>query len=53
MSVVGVSQSMDFSFPMALAMVKEFEFAIGLCSVQAELPTLVPWWRRAGCRPRR
>jgi len=41
-SVVGVSQSMDFSFPMALAMVKELEFAIGLCSVQAELPHLIP-----------
>jgi len=41
-SVVGVSQTMDFSFPMALAMVKELEFHIGLCSVQAELPTLLP-----------
>ncbi len=40
-SVVGVSQTMDFSFPMALAMVKELELAIGLCSVQAELPTLL------------
>jgi threonine dehydrogenase-like Zn-dependent dehydrogenase len=41
-SVVGVSQTMDFSFPMALAMVKELEFHIGLCSVQAELPALLP-----------
>jgi alcohol dehydrogenase len=41
-SVVGVSQTMDFSFPMALALVKELEFHIGLCSVQAELPTLLP-----------
>ena len=41
-SVVGVSQTMDFSFPMALALIKELEFHIGLCSVQAELPTLLP-----------
>jgi 2-desacetyl-2-hydroxyethyl bacteriochlorophyllide A dehydrogenase len=40
-SVVGVSQSMDFSFPMALALVKQLEFHIGLCSVQAELPPLL------------
>jgi len=50
-SVVGVSQSMDLSFPMALAMVKELEFAIGLCSVQAELPTLVPLVASGRLRP--
>ncbi len=41
-SVVGVNQNMDFSFPMPLALIKELEFHIGLCSVQAELPTLLP-----------
>jgi alcohol dehydrogenase len=50
-SVVGVSQSMDFSFPMALAMVKELEFHIGLCSVQAELPTLLPLVTSGRLRP--
>ena len=50
-SVVGVSQSMDFSFPMALAMVKELEFHIGLCSVQAELPALLPLVAAGRLRP--
>ncbi|HVN49974.1 MAG TPA: alcohol dehydrogenase family protein [Acidimicrobiales bacterium] len=50
-SVVGVSQTMDFSFPMALAMVKELEFHIGLCSVQAELPALMPLVRAGRLRP--
>lgn len=40
-SVVGVSQSRSMPFPMEYAQVKELEFAIGLCSVQAELPTLL------------
>ena len=50
-SVVGVSQTMDFSFPMALAMVKELEFHIGLCSVQFELPTLLPLVSSGRLRP--
>jgi 2-desacetyl-2-hydroxyethyl bacteriochlorophyllide A dehydrogenase len=41
-SVVGVNQSMDFPMRMVLAQLKELEFAIGLCSVQRELPTLLP-----------
>ncbi|WP_328660264.1 alcohol dehydrogenase catalytic domain-containing protein [Nocardia salmonicida] len=40
-SVIGVSQNRRFPFPMELAQVKELEFAIGLCSVQAELPALL------------
>lgn len=40
-SVVGVNQSKAFPFPMELAQVKELEFAIGLCSVQRELPALM------------
>ena len=50
-SVVGVSQTMDFSFPMALALIKELEFHIGLCSVQAELPTLLPLVSSGRLRP--
>ncbi|WP_349827233.1 alcohol dehydrogenase catalytic domain-containing protein [Brevibacterium litoralis] len=41
-SVVGVNRNHAFPFHMELAQVKELEFAIGLCSVQAELPTLLP-----------
>ena len=41
-SVVGVNQTRSFPFPMALAQVKELEFHIGLCSVQYELPALLP-----------
>lgn len=41
-SVVGVNQNPHFDFNMALAMVKSLSFHIGLCSVQAELPTLIP-----------
>jgi 2-desacetyl-2-hydroxyethyl bacteriochlorophyllide A dehydrogenase len=40
-SVVGVNQTMDFPMRMALAQFMELEFAIGLCSVQRELPTLL------------
>jgi alcohol dehydrogenase len=40
-SVIGVSQNKAFPFHMELAQVKEIEFAIGLCSVQYELPTLL------------
>jgi threonine dehydrogenase-like Zn-dependent dehydrogenase len=41
-SVVGVNQSRAFAFDMALAQVKSIAFRIGLCSVQAQLPALVP-----------
>src|SRR3954467_2594706 len=40
-SVVGVNQSADFAMHMALAQFNELEFAIGLCSVQRELPALL------------
>jgi 2-desacetyl-2-hydroxyethyl bacteriochlorophyllide A dehydrogenase len=40
-SVVGVNQSMQFPLGLALAQVMEHELAIGLCSVQRELPTLL------------
>lgn len=41
-SVVGVSQTTNFPFNLHMAQVKELEFAIGLCSVQYELKTLLP-----------
>ena len=41
-SVVGVSQNTRFDFNMALAQVRSLSFHIGLCSVQVELPALVP-----------
>ena len=41
-SVVGVNQSGNFDFNMALAQFKGLSFHIGLCSVQAELPALIP-----------
>lgn len=40
-SVVGVSRNGAFPFRMEAAQTKELEFAIGLCSAQRELPTLV------------
>jgi 2-desacetyl-2-hydroxyethyl bacteriochlorophyllide A dehydrogenase len=41
-SVVGVNQNTSFDFNMALAQFRSLSFHIGLCSVQAELPTLIP-----------
>ena len=40
-SVIGVSQNNQFIFPMEIAQLKELDFAIGLCSAQAEIPTLL------------
>jgi threonine dehydrogenase-like Zn-dependent dehydrogenase len=39
-SVIGVSQNKAFPLHLPAAQVRELEFAIGLCSVQYELPTL-------------
>ena len=50
-SVVGVNQTRSFAFDMALAQVKSFSFRIGLCSVQAELPALVPLVESGRIRP--
>lgn len=41
-SVVGVNQNACFDFNMAAAQVRSLSFHIGLCSVQAELPALLP-----------
>jgi 2-desacetyl-2-hydroxyethyl bacteriochlorophyllide A dehydrogenase len=52
-SVVGVSQSRRFDFDMALAQVRSLSFHIGLCSVQAELPALIPLVRSGRIDPSR
>jgi threonine dehydrogenase-like Zn-dependent dehydrogenase len=52
-SVVGVNQSMQFNFPMALAFVKSLTFRIGLCSVQCHWPELVPLIRGGRLHPER
>lgn len=41
-SVVGVNQTVQFDFNMAVAQLRSLSFHIGLCSVQAELPALLP-----------
>lgn len=40
-SVLGVTHNDEFPYPMAKAQARELEFAIGLCSVQRELPALL------------
>lgn len=50
-SVVGVNQNKRYSFHMERAQVKELEFAIGLCSVQFELPTLLELTRAGRLDP--
>ncbi|GAA4282724.1 alcohol dehydrogenase family protein [Brevibacterium daeguense] len=50
-SVVGVNQNKKYSFHMERAQVKELEFAIGLCSVQFELPTLIELTRTGRLKP--
>ncbi|HKY16016.1 MAG TPA: alcohol dehydrogenase catalytic domain-containing protein [Microthrixaceae bacterium] len=50
-SVVGVNQNMNFPMRMVLAQLKELEFAIGLCSVQRELPTLMRLIEAGRIRP--
>ena len=46
-----MNQSSKFVFPMALAQFKELEFHIGLCSVQYELPVLLPLVSAGRLRP--
>ncbi|GAA5171069.1 alcohol dehydrogenase family protein [Pseudonocardia eucalypti] len=50
-SVVGVSQNKAFPLHMPAAQVRELEFAIGLCSVQYELPTLLALTAAGRLRP--
>ncbi len=50
-SVVGVNQSSAFPMHMQLAQWTELEFAIGLCSVQRELPALLALTASGRLRP--
>ncbi len=50
-SVVGVSQTHRFPFPMALAQFMAISFHIGLTSVQAELPALIPLVQSGRLKP--
>ena len=50
-SCIDVNQSMDFSFPMALAFMKSLTFRTGLCSVPAMWPDLVPLVQAGKLRP--
>ena len=50
-SVVGVNQNRTLPIHAPLAQLKELELAIGLCSVQAELPTLLPLVASGRLRP--
>lgn len=52
-SVVGVNQTMDFSFPMAIAFVKSLTFRIGGCPVQSYWPKLVPLIQSGRLKPER
>ena len=50
-SIVGVSQSSAFPMHMQLAQFNELEIAIGLCSVQRELPALMALTKSGRLRP--
>lgn len=50
-SVIGVSQNKAYPMHLMAAQVKELEFAIGLCSVQYELPTLLALTAGGRLRP--
>ena len=50
-SVIGVSQNKAYPMHLMAAQVKELEFAIGLCSVQYELPALLALTAGGRLRP--
>jgi 2-desacetyl-2-hydroxyethyl bacteriochlorophyllide A dehydrogenase len=52
-SVIGVNQTMDFSFPMGLAFFKGIGFSIGTCSVPEHWPELVPLLQEGRLHPER
>jgi threonine dehydrogenase-like Zn-dependent dehydrogenase len=52
-SAIGVSQTMAFEFPMALAMANGLTFRIALCSVQSHWGELIPLVRAGRLRPER
>ncbi|MBV1887178.1 MAG: alcohol dehydrogenase catalytic domain-containing protein [Parvibaculaceae bacterium] len=50
-SAIGVNQSMDFNFPMALAFYKGLTFRIGTCSVQSHWEELIALIRGGRLHP--
>lgn len=50
-SCIGVNQSMDFKFPMALAFIKGLTFRTGTCSVPKYWPELIPLVQAGKLRP--
>lgn len=52
-SVIGVNQTRDFSFPMGLSFAKGLTFRIGTCSVLCHWPELVPLIRDGRLHPER
>jgi threonine dehydrogenase-like Zn-dependent dehydrogenase len=52
-SVIGVNQNMNFSFPMGLAFFKGITFSIGTCSVPEHWPELVPLVQHGHLHPER
>jgi 2-desacetyl-2-hydroxyethyl bacteriochlorophyllide A dehydrogenase len=52
-SVIGVNQDRQFSFPMARAFVAGLTFRIGTCSVPEEWPALIPLIQSGRLRPER
>jgi len=52
-SVVGVNLRLDFPFPMALALMKNLTFRVGVCPVPELWPALVPLVQAGRLRPER
>ncbi|MEM7005889.1 MAG: zinc-binding dehydrogenase, partial [Pseudomonadota bacterium] len=50
-SCIGVNQSMEFTFPMALAFMKGLTFRTGTCSVPAYWPELIPLVQSGKLKP--
>ena len=52
-SVVGVNLRLDFPFPMALALLKNLTFRIGVCPIPEFWPELIPLVQAGRLRPER
>lgn len=52
-SCIGVNQTMEFTFPMALAFMKGLTFRTGTCSVPAQWPQLIALVQAGKLRPER
>ena len=49
----GMTSTMNFDFPMALAFMKSISFRIGLCPIQRYWPTLIPLIQSGRLQPER